>query len=280
MTSTSTHVLEALMHSLARRPATYVVALLVMAVAAALGTANANASPQAQADGGTAAKVGRFHFEHWATLSRIPGGYYYDAGQQNTHLVVTRVKGGLRYADRHTDVLRSKPDSCHRKHAKVGLVVVCHVPSGVTASSPLQVKVFTRLGDDYVDTSQLPAAFDLYGLADAGDDTYIGGAADDFINGAPGRDRLVGGGGNDWLRAGEDHDVILGGPGNDRLVGVYGPDRIVGGSGQDRLGGGPGDDTLYAGPQDDFVLCNSGHDWVSAQKADRITSDCENIHFS
>jgi hypothetical protein len=267
------------MHSLARRPVTFAVAALVMVGAALMGSLHASASPQARTDGGSPAKVQRFHYEHWATITRIPEGYYYDAGQQDTHLVVTLVKGGLRYADRHTDVLRSKPDSCHRKHAKVGLVVICHVPAGVTASSPLQVKVFTRLGDDYVDTSQLPAAFQLYGLADAGDDTFIGGAGDDFINGAFGRDRLVGGGGNDWLRAGENHDVILGGPGNDQLVGVNGPDRIVGGSGQDRLGGGPGDDTLYAGPQDDFVLCNTGHDWVSAQRADRITSDCESVHF-
>jgi hypothetical protein len=279
------------MRSVMRRPSVLFLALSTAATALALLSATADAATAPTADSGASAKwasttsnrtpdaSGR-RFERWATITKIPLGYYYDAGQQNTHLVVTEVKGGLRYADRHTDVLRSKPDSCHRKPAKVGLVVVCHVPRDVSRKNPMRVKVFTRLGNDYVNTSALPKKFRLYGLCDQGDDTYIGGAGNDFINGAPGRDHVYGGPGNDLVRGGENHDVVFGGPGNDRVVGLDGPDKLRGGSGNDRVGGGRGDDHLYAGAGTDLMVCHQGNDWVYAQRTDRIiTQYCEHIRY-
>jgi hypothetical protein len=255
-----------------------------MTIALAGGALISNSAGAAQPSGDSAAsrhadRVQAQRFERWATITKVPLGYYYDAGQQHTHLVVTEVKGGLRYTDRHTDVLRSKPDSCDRKRAKVGLVVVCHVPRDVSARNPMRVKVFTRLGNDYVDTSALSAAFRLYGLCDQGDDTYIGGKGNDFVNGAPGRDHVSGGPGRDLLRGGENHDLVLGGPGNDTLVGLDGPDKMHGATGNDRVGGGRGDDDLYAGPGIDFVLCYTGRDRVHAEHKDRIMADCEHIHY-
>lgn len=218
-------------------------------------------------------------FERWATLTKTSYGYYYDAGQQNTHLTLTRVKGGVRYADRHTDVLRSKPRACHKKKARVGIVVICRVPASVSASNPMTLKVFTRLGNDYVNSSKLPAAFELNMLCDKGKDVIHAGAGDDFINGAQGRDRIRSGGGNDWVRTGLGNDVIRGGAGRDQLVGVYGSDKIYGGAGNDRVGGGPGNDLLFAGSGEDFVLCGPGRDIVHAQRSDRIFGDCESIRY-
>jgi serralysin len=279
------------MLSRARHPVTLLLAVIVVAtsgvwLASAAGAVAPSGAPAvATSESSTveaqqveAHEVEAQRFERWATITRIPLGYYYDAGQQNTHLVVSEVKGGLRYSDRHTDVLRSKrhmPDSCDRKPSKVGLVVVCGVPNDVRARNPLRVKVFTRLGDDYVDTSALRAGFRLYGLADQGNDTYIGGGGNDFVNGAPGIDHVRGGAGNDLLRGGLNHDVVFGGPGKDKLSGLDGPDRLYGGPGNDRVGGHEGDDRLYAGPGTDFMLCWTGFDRVYAQRRDRIMADCE-----
>ena len=142
------------MHSKASRLVTVFLAITLtvtggtlIALNVAIASAgSASASPQHRA-----AQERVHRFERWATITKISNGYYYDAGQQNTHLVVTPVKHGLRYTDRHTDVLRTKPDSCDRKPAKVGLVVVCHVPRGTGPHNPWTVKVFTRLGNDYVE---------------------------------------------------------------------------------------------------------------------------------
>lgn len=266
-----------------RRSVTLLVAATL--IGSWLATTNATAvtpSGDSQVTSTVSAKAltgGTSTFEHWATITRLKHGYYYDAGQQNTHLVVTEAKGGLLYTDRHTDVLRGKPDSCDRRHAKVGLVVYCHVPRDVDARHPFTVKVFTRLGNDYVNTSALSARFKLYGLCDAGNDTYIGGDGNDFINGAFGRDHVVGNGGNDLLRGGTGHDVVMGGRGNDTLVGLEGPDRMDGQEGNDRVGGGPGDDNLASGPGDDFMLCYTGRDSVEAKRSDKIMADCEHVTY-
>ena len=274
------------MYSRVRRPAILLLTAMVAATSGVLLSTTAGAvapSGDSTADRKNASNVEAHRFERWATITRISLGYYYDAGQQNTKLTITEVKGGLRYADRRTDVLRQKkkmPDSCDRKPSKVGLVVVCRVPNDVTAGNPMRVKVFTRLGDDYVDTSALRAGFKLYGLADQGNDTYIGGDGNDFINGAPGIDHVRGGAGKDLLRGGENHDVVWGGAGNDKLSGLDGPDRLYGGSGNDRVGGHEGDDRLYAGPGKDFMLCWTGFDRVYATRhVDRIMADCERTFY-
>jgi hypothetical protein len=273
------------MNTMARRPAALLLSLVVTAVAAVMLSSGENADAAASLSRTAQLRVDaptvQRGFERWAAITRIKNGYYYDAGQQNTHLVVTRVKGGLRYTDRHTDVLRAKPKSCDRKRADKGLVVVCHVPRDVSARNPMRVKVFTRLGNDYVDTSALSAAFELYGLCDQGDDTYIGGDGNDFVNGAPGRDHVWGGPGNDLVRGGENHDLVYGGSGNDTVVGLDGPDLLRGGSGKDRVGGGYGDDRLYAGPDVDLMVCQTGFDRVYAQHEDRvIVQACERVFYS
>ena len=227
----------------------------------------------------TTAEAGPARFERWATLSRTSRGYYYDAGQQHTRLVITRVKGGVRFADTRTDVVRSKPDVCRSKRARVGSVMVCRVPAAVDARHPITLKVFTRLGDDYIDSSTLSAAFELHMLADAGRDIVRAGSGNDFVNGAQDGDRVTGGAGRDWIRTGEGRDRIRGGPGRDRLVGVQARDRIHGGRGNDRVGGGGGDDRLVAGKGKDVVLCGSGRDSVHAARADRIMRDCESVRY-
>lgn len=258
-------------------------ATLVAAALAAVIPAQAATPPHAPdrvsaAAAGTAVPIAA-RYERWATISKTKKGYYYDAGQQDSHLVLTRVNGGVRYADTHTDVLRSKPNACHKKRARVGIVVVCRVPGTVNARHPMTLRIFTRLGGDYIDSSKLSAAFELYMLADAGFDIVRAGAGDDFVNGAKGGDRMRGGAGNDWIRTGEGDDTISGGAGRDQLVGVDGRDRIHGGNGNDRVGGGPGNDRLFAGEGTDFVLCGTGRDNVHAQRADRIMADCESVHY-
>jgi len=257
------------------------IAILATAIAGSPFTAEA-AVPPAKDDVATATADAQTlaRFERWATITRIKNGYYYDAGQQDTSLVVTRVSGGVRFADTRTDVIRSKPDSCRKKPAKAGSVVVCRVGKSVSARNPMTIKVFTRLGDDYINTTALPAAFELYMLADAGRDVVRAGAGDDFINGAQQRDRVWGGAGNDWIRTGLSNDYISGGPGRDRLVGVEGDDTIHGGNGNDRIGGGPGRDRLNAKAGRDHVLCGTGRDRARADRSDTINRDCESVNFS
>lgn len=225
------------------------------------------------------AEAGSARFERWATLSRTSRGYYYDAGQQDTHLVITRVEAGVRFADTRTDFVWSKPDACRSKRARVGSALVCPVPPAVNARRPMTVRVFTRLGDDHIDSSGLSAAFELHMLADAGRDIVRAGSGNDFINGAQGGDRVTGGPGKDWIRTGKGRDRISGGPGSDRLVGVNARDRIHGGKGNDRVGGGDGRDRLVAGKGKDFVLCGSGRDNVRAERGDRIMRNCEAVRY-
>jgi len=211
-----------------------------------------------------------------ARILKTDHGYRYDAGQQNSHLVVSRVAGGLRFADTGTRELRSIPNSCSKQKVRVGVAAVCKVPRSVSTRQPMKVEIWPRLGDDFVDGSSLPAAFKLSVLADAGRDVVHGGAGNDFVNGARDKDRVSGGGGQDWIRTGLGNDSIRGGSGSDRLVGVDGDDLIRGGSGNDRVGGGAGRDTLHAGRGSDLVACGSGSDDAYVDGSDRST-ECESV---
>jgi serralysin len=257
-------------------------AALATAVAATIQVPAQAAAPTvpAKASNAASAATGSVPFERWATLSKTSVGYYYDAGQQDTHLVMTRVAGGVLFADTHTDVLRAKANACRKLPAHVGIVVLCRVPATVDARHPMTLKVFTRLGDDNIDGSTLSAAFRMYILADAGNDVVRAGAGNDFVNGALGSDWVSGGDGNDWIRTGPGNDHIWGGKGNDRLVGVDGRDSVYGGRGNDRVGGGAENDVLFAGAGTDFVLCGAGQDAAHAGRADRIMGDCELVDFS
>jgi hypothetical protein len=212
-----------------------------------------------------------------AMITRTKHGYLYRAGQQDSHLVITRVDGGLRFHDSRTKRFKSLPDACRRQQVQAGVAAVCNVPSGIKLSNPMLLEVWPRLGDDFVDGSTLAAPFQLAVLVDAGRDVVHLGAGDDFVNGAFGRDVVRGGPGDDWIRTGDGDDDIRGGSGNDRLIASDGRDVVRGGRGQDRVDGGNGNDRLYAADsQPDVVACGAGADGARVDRTDKV-NDCESV---
>ncbi|HSE09565.1 MAG TPA: calcium-binding protein [Nocardioidaceae bacterium] len=211
-----------------------------------------------------------------AVINRTEHGYVYRAGSQDNHLVVTRVRGGLRFADSATRRFKHLAPTCRRARAKRGVAAVCRVPKEISTRQPLLVEVWPRIGDDFLDTSKLPATFAVTMLGDLGHDVARFGPGADFFNGHSGRDRVWGGAGEDWIRAGDDADRIFGGSGNDYLVGMNHADQIRGGDGDDRLFGMDGNDRLYPGAGTDRASCSTGIDlaWVDANDWVR---DCETV---
>lgn len=265
-----------------RRLVAVAVAVLVAAAVTA-GTPGSNAATSAPDAGPpydfTTALMGQFTFvplKNAATLTRTDHGYRYSAGQQDSHLVVTRVKRGLRFRDTGTRELRRLSGACWQQKVRVGIAAVCRVPATLTESQPLLVEVWPRLGNDFTDASSLPATYAVSVLADAGRDIALLGAGPDFFNGHSGRDRVRGGAGNDWIRTGLGNDTVWAGPGNDRLVGMEGADTIYGGDGDDRVGGGSENDRLWGDAGADFILCGTGGDSAMIDGADRIL-DCEYV---
>ena len=214
-----------------------------------------------------------------AMLSRERCGYRFRAGQQDSHLVITHVAGGLRFHDRGSREWKSIPGDCRRVSVANGVAATCPVPTTTSQSSPLLIEVWPRLGDDYVDASALPAQFQLAALVDAGFDTVYGGAGDDFVNGAFQRDRVWGGGGSDWIRTGDGADELWGDGGDDKLIGSDDADVIHGGEGADRVGGGAGTDSLWADGGKDVVACGGAFDRAVVDSTDRH-SECEAVSAS
>jgi Ca2+-binding RTX toxin-like protein len=209
-----------------------------------------------------------------AVIDRTEHGYVYRAGSQDNHLVVTRVKGGLRFADSGTPRFKGLAAQCRKARARRGVAAVCAVPSGISTRQPLLVEVWPRIGNDFLDTSRLSAQFSVTMLGDLGDDEARFGPGSDFFNGHTGRDRVSGGGGDDWIRTGDDADVVWGGPGNDYLVGMLGNDRIWGEDGDDWLVGMDGDDRLVPGAGRDRAVCGTGTDAASLDDKD-AHRECE-----
>jgi serralysin len=211
-----------------------------------------------------------------AIIDKTEHGYVYRAGSQDNRLTVTQVDGGLRFRDPATPKFRGLARACREVPVRRGIAAVCRVPGSITEEQPLMIEVWPRIGDDYLNTSTLPATFVATMLGDLGDDTAVFGPGPDFFNGHTGRDRVRGGGGDDWIRSGDDNDWIFGGPGNDFLVGMNGDDLIRGGDGDDHLAGLDGDDRLYGGPGRDRAACGPGTDtaWVDA---DDSTRECESV---
>lgn len=212
-----------------------------------------------------------------AMITKADGGYLFRAGQQDSHLVIKHVRGGIRFADSGTARWKSLPGACHRQHVRTGVAAVCRVPGTVSRSHPMTLQIWTRLGNDYIDGRTLSRAFKLSVLADAGRDVVYGGAGNDFVNGAQNGDRVHGGAGNDWIRTGIGNDKIWGGPGNDKLVGQDGRDRLRGGTGADRIYGSNGHDVLYGDSGSDLLNCGSGADVAHRDGADRRTRSCESV---
>ena len=269
-----------------RRMLTPALTLLLAAgvSAATVGAADGNDRPPGTDAGPPYAFITELMREATATplkdqamLTGTLHGYRFRTGQQDSHLVVTLVAGGLRFVDTGTTRWNKLSSACHRKSVQVGVAAVCPVSPAITASLPLLVEVWPRLGNDYTDTSTLPNTFAVTVLGDKGNDVAHFGAGRDFFNGYSGRDLVWGGGGNDWIRAGLDNDAVDGGSGNDDIVAVEGNDTVRGGDGEDRLWAGDGDDRLWGGAGADFVLCGGGRDSATVDAPDRVFGDCESI---
>lgn len=252
--------------------------MMTTAVGTTAGVAGAAESAAGPSYDFTTELMGQFTFiplKDVAMLTRTRHGYRFRTGQQDSHLVVTEVRRGLRFVDTGTRSFKKLSRSCRERKVRVGVAAVCRVPGTVSTSRPLLVEVWPRLGDDFTDGSSLPATVALAVLGDEGHDVALLGAGPDFFNGHSGRDRVSGGAGNDWIRAGSGNDVVWGGPGDDRLVGMEGRDVIFGGEGADRVGGGDGDDRLQGDEGQDFLLCGIGRDTVLGYDGDRVLGDCE-----
>jgi hypothetical protein len=211
-------------------------------------------------------------------LTRTKLGYRFWSGQQDSHLVVTLVDGRLLFRDTGTERYKKLTPACTRMRVRVGVAASCRVPDDISVRWPLLLEIWPRLGDDFTDTSTLPATFATALLTDEGNDVGRLGAGPDFFNGHSTRDRVWGGAGNDWIRAGLGNDFVDGGSGNDYLVAMQGPDTVHGGPGDDRVGGAEGADRLWGDEGADFVLCGTGLDNVGADAADRIFHDCETVN--
>jgi Ca2+-binding RTX toxin-like protein len=214
-----------------------------------------------------------------ALLNRTAHGYLFRAGQQDSDLTVTYTNGRLRFVDKGTESWKWRPKACTKIAVPVGVGASCAVRSKFTHAAPMLVEVWPRLGNDTLDSTALPALFDVSFLGDRGRDVAYLGAGNDFFNGAQDADLGHGGGGRDWVRTGLDDDVIDGGAGGDYLVGVDGHDTIAGGAGNDRLFGIDGNDELFAGTGDDYVNCGDGDDEATSKYSDK-TVDCETTHAS
>jgi Ca2+-binding RTX toxin-like protein len=162
----------------------------------------------------------------------------------------------------------------------VGIAALCRVPGNISVRQPLLIEVWPRLGNDYTNTSTLPATFAVTALGDKGHDVARFGAGPDFFNGFSSRDVVWGGAGNDWVRAGIGNDRVNGGAGNDDVVAVAGRDSIRGGDGADRLWAGEGDDRLSGGAGVDYLLCGTGRDNVNVDARDRGVHNCESVDRS
>ncbi|MGB3494132.1 MAG: S8 family serine peptidase, partial [Elainellaceae cyanobacterium] len=105
-------------------------------------------------------------------------------------------------------------------------------------------------------------------VADAGDDTVLGGAGDDSIHGKTGDDTLSGGVGNDHITGGGDDDQIDGGLGDDVLSGDSGnpgEDIVSGGEGNDIIGGGGNHDILNGDEGNDIIWGDSSFDIIDVR---------------
>lgn len=215
-----------------------------------------------------------------ALVNKTAHGFLFRAGQQDSDLTITYAGGRLRFVDTGTASLKWLPRACTRLVVPQGIGASCAIASKFTSAAPMLVEVWPRLGNDTVDSSALPALFDVSMLGDGGADVANFGAGDDFFNGAQDGDRVSGGGGRDWLRGGLADDDIDGGADADYLVGANENDTISGGSGDDRLYGTAGNDTLFAGDGHNYVSCGDGSDRATLDTATDRAVACETTFAS
>jgi Tol biopolymer transport system component len=70
---------------------------------------------------------------------------------------------------------------------------------------------------------------------------------------------------------------ISGTDGDNNICGRSGRDRIAGLDGDDRIAAGSGNDVIDPGSGKDVVSCGAGLDRVAADRADRVSADCERV---
>jgi serralysin len=249
-----------------RRTVRFALALAACAATTSIATA-AHADPVTELLGGNGPVI---PLKDAAMVVKTDVGYRYQAGQQNSHLVVTQVGNRLHFADTGTARLKKFPASCRKEPARRGIALSCKVPAQYSTSKPMFLEIWPRLGHDFVDGSTLSATFRMWVLADAGRDRVFTGAGDDFVNGAQDADKVRGGAGDDWLRMGDSNDKVWGGNGDDKLLGLDGADKIQGGAGADQVLGGNGNDRLSGGPGNDKVNGGSGADDAWFDSSDRV----------
>jgi serralysin len=243
-------------------------ALLLVASAAMISLAPASqALPVTELMGGNGPVI---PLVDSAMVTKTGVGYRYQAGQQDSHLVVTQRGNRVHFADTGTAKLKKIAGTCRKEPAARGIAVSCEIPAQYGGSHPMFLEIWPRLGDDYVDGRSLSSTFRMWVLADAGRDRVFTGAGDDFVNGAQDADKVRGGAGNDWLRMGDSVDKIWGGNGHDKLLGLDGADKIRGGAGNDEVLGGNGNDRLWGGAGVDKVNGGTGSDNARSGSADRV----------
>jgi Ca2+-binding RTX toxin-like protein len=123
--------------------------------------------------------------------------------------------------------------------------------------------------------------------ARGGQDLLDGGEGNNILHGRSGPDGLFGEGGDDTLFGESRGDTFQGAGGSNEYFGASGADDIL--ANQSRTGetetvsAGPGndtinaDDTFFFEAERDNIDCGSGKDIVSADSADDIAANCEDV---
>ena len=121
-----------------RLPSLALLAAAVLATIPATSTAANAADVYGPAAPYTTIHNGQFTFVALpgsALIDKSSYGYVYKAGKQDSHLVVTQVEGGLRFADSGTTTFKSLPSTCRREAVATGVAAGVGVASGVVGSS-------------------------------------------------------------------------------------------------------------------------------------------------
>jgi Ca2+-binding RTX toxin-like protein len=121
-------------------------------------------------------------------------------------------------------------------------------------------------------------------------DVLTGNESGNQFDGRAGADTIRGGGGDDLIQGGRHDDRLYGDGGIDDITGHHGDDFVEGGAGADRLSGDGcsaydcyerAADTIQARDGErDLVTCGWNPDSVTADQADEVNSDCENVDRS
>jgi Ca2+-binding RTX toxin-like protein len=244
--------------------------LTTIATAVATVLALGLVAPAAHAD-----ETDRTVMKRWIQISRVDGGFRYQASLHDNDLTVTRSGSRVLFADRTARVVRTLPRGCHRVSVETGRAVSCRMPAGASPETPVVLDIEPQRGNDRVDASALGAEFTSTLLGAQGDDELLAGAGADFVNGAGGVDQVHGGPGNDTIRTGDGDDVADGGVGDDHVIGTGGNDQLAGSVGDDVLEGGDGNDLLLGGPGEDSLLCGDGDDTTDDDGELDLVRHCE-----